>query len=581
MTNENPAKNRSVSKRTRLNLSAKVEIAKEIRSGTPFATLITKYNVGRRTLTRIKQDTESLLSKAHDNDRSLQQKTFRTVRVPPIEERLVDFVSIARQAKLPVTLNVLIAKALSLKESTLAKTVSEADRSTIRKFSASRGWAVGFVKRHGLRYVALHGESGSIDSARLTESIQIIRERLRLYAASEMYNVDETGLFCKLLPRTSYLKQSENAKSLRGVQSMSAKDRVTGYVCTNADGSHKMDMAIIGKPKNPRCFRAGSPAVPYLSQQNAWSDAGTFRKWFLEVFLSSIRKRTTKAVVLLVDNSGPHGSDLEDPRGQVTIIALPPNCTARHHPMYMGVISTWKRNYRIVLLRNLLLDIETRSERKLQNVGLKPGMKGMKEGYDPHLLDVTTMVKESWDQVSAATIARCWIQSQILPVGREAELAEKFGRVTQESNEVIQNGLQSVKKLTASLTPQDSLFPQVDMSVGESDIEKWMAIEEDDSVQEAMVSDSFEQLSNLDAVDEVSTAPNQPDDPDGECELSSPFPPASEITKMFKQLEEISYECSVPEAGDFLAKAKDALLKAEKISRPTESLPVPPPPPPT
>jgi hypothetical protein len=35
-------------------------------------------------------------------------------------------------------------------------------------------------------------------------------------------------------------------------------------------------------------------------------------------------------VLLILDNCGPHGAELVDPRGQVTVMALPPNRTAVH-----------------------------------------------------------------------------------------------------------------------------------------------------------------------------------------------------------------------------------------------------------
>ncbi len=59
---------------------------------------------------------------------------------------------------------------------------------------------------------------------------------------------------------------------------MSAKDRTTAYVCSNADGSEKLPLAIIGTAKNPRCFRLGSPPVPYFSNKTAGSTSLTFSK---------------------------------------------------------------------------------------------------------------------------------------------------------------------------------------------------------------------------------------------------------------------------------------------------------------
>lgn len=127
---------------------------------------------------------------------------------------------------------------------------------------------------------------------------------------------------------------------------MRAKNRVSIYVCTNATGTQRVPVAMIGKPKNPRCFRKGRPRIAYFSQANAWSDKSTFKQWFNDVFLPFIRQTTSRKVALILDNCGPHETDIFDCSDQVTIFTLPPNCTSIFQPMDMGVISTLKAKYK-------------------------------------------------------------------------------------------------------------------------------------------------------------------------------------------------------------------------------------------
>ena len=98
---------------------------------------------------------------------------------------------------------------------------------------------------------------------------------------------------------------------------MNAKDRIAAFVGTNADGTCKLPMAIIGKAKNPRCFRLGTHPVPYFTQRKAWSKSVTFKKWFYNYFFPFIRQRTSQPVILLMDNCGPHGTDIVDHTGQI------------------------------------------------------------------------------------------------------------------------------------------------------------------------------------------------------------------------------------------------------------------------
>ena len=74
------------------------------------------------------------------------------------------------------------------------------------------------------------------------------------YDMENIFNVDETGTFFRLLPKRTYLSTAENRKTARGTKAMKAKDRVSAYMCTNATGTGKVPIAIIGKSKSLGCF---------------------------------------------------------------------------------------------------------------------------------------------------------------------------------------------------------------------------------------------------------------------------------------------------------------------------------------
>jgi hypothetical protein len=92
--------------------------------------------------------------------------------------------------------------------------------------------------------------------------------------------MDETGLFFKVLPNCSYMKKSE-LETARGTKLMKAKGCVTLYITTNADGTDKVPLSMIGKPKEPRCFvnQQHLLAMKYYSQTEAWSNSTVLLKW--------------------------------------------------------------------------------------------------------------------------------------------------------------------------------------------------------------------------------------------------------------------------------------------------------------
>ena len=233
---------------------------------------------------------------------------------------------------MPVTRDVLRSFGRSTVATLLAEpATSAAVRARVEDFKAGEKWAKNFVKRNKVLSARLHGEAGSVDPAAIEKGMEEVRSLCAKYPARFIFNVDETGIQWKLMPRRTYLSSSEDRKKARGSKSMYFKDRMSAIMCSNADGTAKVDMAIIGRSKVPRCFTDAPSPLKYFSQANAWSDSATFLKWWLEVFLPFIRRFTHEKVLLLMDGCSSHG-DLVDDRGQVTIKFYPPNCTSLHQP---------------------------------------------------------------------------------------------------------------------------------------------------------------------------------------------------------------------------------------------------------
>ena len=65
-----------------------------------------------------------------------------------------------------------------------------------------------------------------------------------------------------------YVKKDEK-KNYAGAKQMRDKTRITLMVCTAASG-RKVPLSIIGKPKNPRCFKDVQKPMLYMNQGNAW-----------------------------------------------------------------------------------------------------------------------------------------------------------------------------------------------------------------------------------------------------------------------------------------------------------------------
>ena len=284
----------------------------------------------------------------------------------------------------------------------------------MEKCNFSEVWARKFAAQNGWKSKALHGERESVDIEKATPHIDTICTLIKEYELDCVYNMDETALFYKCLPNRSYLNTNNDYKNARGTKLMKAKDRTTVFVCTNATGTDKVPLSLIGKAKSPRCFENRNMKSKYYSQKRAWSDTTTFMKWWRD-FQVHVRRRTTKNILLILDNCGPHGTkELVDENEQIRVVFLPPNCTSVFQPMDSGVIAMLKKNYRTRLLRKMLETYDDRENLHRSAARMRNGTRGLSEGYPPHLRDVMDILFEVWEEVKLSSVHNCWVKSQLI-----------------------------------------------------------------------------------------------------------------------------------------------------------------------
>jgi hypothetical protein len=249
--------------------------------------------------------------------------------------------SMRRRARLPVPPSLAIMKAKSI-ASTLS--ISDSD------FKASWQWLSRFRTRRGLQKMLLHGEGAKVDKndPELLSALEELYSIIAQYDPENVYNMDETGLFFRLLPRYSILMPNEDNASTKGKKK--AKDRVSLIVCANASGTHKIPCVMIGKPKQLACIKDQHSPVPYFNKAKAWMDVETCWKWFNKVFVPEVKRRTGRPVRLLMDNAPRHLDTFK--RDDIHVVFFPPNYTSWKHLCDMGIIAALKKRYKYLYLKD-------------------------------------------------------------------------------------------------------------------------------------------------------------------------------------------------------------------------------------
>lgn len=221
---------------------------------------------------------------------------------------------------------------------------------------------------------------------------------METYCEEDCYNADETGMQWRALPNTSIVFKEE--KEVRGFKI--CKERVTLMVCSNATGSHKIPMMVIGKSQKPRCFGKKIPDN-YYANKTAWMSSELFIRWYEDIFIPAVedhqrRNGRVKPVILLLDNAPvhPRADSLERNGGRFRVRYLPPNVTALIQPMDQTVIATLKANYRRLILRQLIhSDDEAPITRQM-----------FLKSYT--LKEAIMNIKLAWASVKESTLKNAW-----------------------------------------------------------------------------------------------------------------------------------------------------------------------------
>jgi len=184
-------------------------------------------------------------------------------------------------------------------------------------------------------------------------------------------------------------------------------------LCCNADGSKKLKPWVIGKSKNPRCFKnINMLTLPctYSNHKSAWIDAKAFPEWLAKFDRRMVSE--SRHVLLTLDNCSAHNvTGL--PLSNVKVRFFPRNSTSRSQPLDQGIIANLKTNYRSELVRDVIQSIENHNQKPKWDV-----------------LQAIRAIASAWFKVKQDTIVNCfrkaWSSSaeQLAPPDAECNTSE-------------------------------------------------------------------------------------------------------------------------------------------------------------
>ncbi|CAD1474250.1 unnamed protein product [Heterotrigona itama] len=191
-----------------LNIAVRLDILNKLEAGGNIKDLAREYNVTDRTIRRIRQNASSIRQFAEEESK-LQRKRMRSSTSADLDKELYSWILERRTAGGRITDNILIEKAKAMQEETGGPS----------NFTASRGWLWRFKKNYNLSHANVHGEC---DDTTTDESAakQFIQQLSQLQDDLEigddnLYNVDETSLLWRTLPKGIMISANEIGKRFR------------------------------------------------------------------------------------------------------------------------------------------------------------------------------------------------------------------------------------------------------------------------------------------------------------------------------------------------------------------------------
>lgn len=274
---------------------------------------------------------DSLVSRADG------KKKQRPIKYPLLDTALFEWVQRKEQENVPITGEALKRVAAQL-------WVRIPEYANIAQPEFSNGWLDGFKKRHSIKLLGSHSESG------LTQSVAMIHEVTKNYEPKDVFCLDEIALLWKMIP-----SKPPEIEEVRGIKRYKA--RITATLCCNATGEERLPLWVVGYSKFPLAFQNANVAVKALDfewKHNgiAWMTTSIMEEW-LQWFDSRMEGRK---VLLLLDRFNPHLTAVANIRAtkgfqNTTVQWLPSVTTGKYNPYEHGITQTLKTLYRRSLLQ--------------------------------------------------------------------------------------------------------------------------------------------------------------------------------------------------------------------------------------
>ena len=241
-------------KRKCLTLEERVKVIKLLESGKSSRIVADEVGVGRTQIQNVFKRKREILDEYENNCNRDKKRPRRATDYDEINDLCYKWFLDASSRHINVSGPLLKEKALKF-----------ASELGVETFKASNGWLDSFLKRNNIVFRIQSGERGEVDSDVVKNWKERIPSVCEGYAPSNIFNMDETGLFYRDTTKTTYFTKGETCSS--GKRS---KERITVALCASMTGKNFLHLKLfnlsVSSPCTPSPQSISHFCAPYPTQ---------------------------------------------------------------------------------------------------------------------------------------------------------------------------------------------------------------------------------------------------------------------------------------------------------------------------
>lgn len=254
--------------------------------------IVAKYKLKSRSHVHNLVRKSAAIKRDYENGNDPNRKSLKQSSIPGLDDHIKNFIRSSTSRGVPISRRIIST------ENKLA-----CQKKYGKQLKGSQGHISNLIKRIDASVKKTHGQANAVDENVISYWEAKLPAMVQNYAAKDVFNMDELGLFYELLPASSYVIGKDRLKATK-----TSKLRLTVLLGANADGSEKLTPLIIGKSKKPRCFKSMKPnhlPVLYRSNATVWMTSLIFTE-YLSNWNKELKKKKNRKVLLFYDGHSSH-----------------------------------------------------------------------------------------------------------------------------------------------------------------------------------------------------------------------------------------------------------------------------------